>query len=217
MAENESHGVGAMLAAWRESGADRIDPVRFRAMEALARRAQRYAGPARRVLDARLAALADEYGDTVRRAAGKAGKPDSDPGAGPDPTPGALAALVARIRANAPADDTDGVARLGEYFRETWVRVRARRELRHSVERVPENAGPLNSSHLVQRSLSLMGEVSPDYLQHFLAYVDALSSLERLQGAARAAGAAAREAVQGGGVRKVVRGKPRKDGAKAAS
>jgi hypothetical protein len=43
---------------------------------------------------------------------------------------------------------------------------------------VPKNAGPLNSSSLVHRSLSLMREVSPEYLQHFLGYLDSLAWLE---------------------------------------
>ena len=44
------------------------------------------------------------------------------------------------------------------------------------------NAGPLNSSSLVHRSLSLMSELSPGYLQQFLSYVDALSWMEQMNG-----------------------------------
>ncbi len=43
------------------------------------------------------------------------------------------------------------------------------------LDHVPANAGPLNSSSLVHRSLALMREVSPGYLRHFLSYVDALA------------------------------------------
>jgi hypothetical protein len=49
--------------------------------------------------------------------------------------------------------------------------------MRQSQAGVPENAGPLNTNHL-HRSLSLMREVSPGYLEQFLSYVDALSWLE---------------------------------------
>ncbi|WP_144630857.1 DUF2894 domain-containing protein [Bordetella genomosp. 13] len=53
--------VQATLHAWRESGLDHVDPVRFRLIEVLAQRAQGYAGAARRVLDERLAALLAAY------------------------------------------------------------------------------------------------------------------------------------------------------------
>jgi hypothetical protein len=52
--------------------------------------------------------------------------------------------------------------------------------LRQSLEHAPENAGPLNSSALVHRSIALMRDMSPGYLQHFVSYVDDLSSLEQL-------------------------------------
>lgn len=65
-----------------------------------------------------------------------------------------------------------------EYFRETWSKLSTDGNLRQSLAQVPENAGPLNSSHLVHRALSLMHDVSPDYLRHFLRHADALSWLE---------------------------------------
>jgi hypothetical protein len=54
--------------------------------------------------------------------------------------------------------------------------------LRDSLAQVPRNAGPLNSSSLVHRALSLMREVSPGYFQQFLAYADALSWMEAMNG-----------------------------------
>lgn len=215
MADIPASSAAAVLDTWRESGADRIDPVRFRTMAAMARRAEGYTGAARRVLDDRLAALIATYGDAVRAAAGAARPADREPAGRSSGAreSGDLAALVADLRPDARADDTADVAHLSEYFRDTWVRVRARRELRHSAERVPENAGPLNSNHLIQRSLSLMGEVSPGYLQQFLTYVDGLASLEAL---VAPASVPAREAAQTAG-RKGPRGKPRKDAARPSS
>lgn len=69
------------------------------------------------------------------------------------------------------------------YFRQTWAALRLDGQMRRSLEYVPENAGPLNSRSLVHRALSLMQETAPGYLQHLLAYVDALDNL----GAAAAA------------------------------
>ena len=47
------------------------------------------------------------------------------------------------------------------------------------LAKVPENAGPLNSQHLVHRSLTLMRDLSPEYLNRFMSYVDALSWLDQ--------------------------------------
>jgi hypothetical protein len=60
------------------------------------------------------------------------------------------------------------------HFRSTWARLSADRRLTQSQALVPENAGPLNSHHLVHRSLTLMRELSPEYLSRFMSYVDAL-------------------------------------------
>ncbi|WP_205171686.1 DUF2894 domain-containing protein, partial [Burkholderia sp. LMG 13014] len=49
--------VRATLDAWREQGADRLDPVRFHRIDALERRAAALEGNARALLDARLATL----------------------------------------------------------------------------------------------------------------------------------------------------------------
>src|SRR5690606_16930982 len=55
------------LDAWRDAGADRVDPLRFSLMRALADRAERHDGLVRQRLDARLAVLADAYADTVAK------------------------------------------------------------------------------------------------------------------------------------------------------
>jgi hypothetical protein len=78
--------------------------------------------------------------------------------------------------------------------------------LRQSLARVPGNAGPLNSSSLVHRSLSLMRELSPGYLQQFLSYVDALSWMEQMNGGVAPAG---KDAPRTAGTRKSARGTPR--------
>ncbi|KGX10702.1 hypothetical protein Y036_3761 [Burkholderia pseudomallei] len=242
------------LDAWRERGADRLDPVRFRFIDALRRRAAAHGGDARRLLDARLAALIDAYAADLRRAESNgdacecAGAPAPAPtpapapasSTSPAPTPtapsttttspaasspaeparGPLAALLdyigSRERPTASAPDETRAApasstasgrvalraapELLDYFRETWSKLSADSQLRASLEQVPKNAGPLNSSSLVHRSLSLMRELSPEYLRQFLSYVDALSWLQQMNGDEAATGdEAARGAVGGGG------------------
>lgn len=96
---------------------------------------------------------------------------------------------------DAPAPDISGVtlppaggtAHRGElkslsYFRRTWSRLSVDQALSHSLAQAPENAGPLNSHHLMLQSLSLMRKIAPDYLEHFMAYADALLWLDLVEG-----------------------------------
>jgi hypothetical protein len=218
------------LAAWRARGADRHDPVRFHFIEALARRAAAQSGAARRVLDDRLARLLRAYEDDAAGAAcksdeaRKAGDAEcsgqAENPAGIDAQPGTLADLLAELARhhaaargdagdeNAPSDAAvpprpsyPEVPLLDE-VRAVWSRVSANRQLRQSLEQVPQNAGPLNSSHLVHRALSVMHELSPAYLHQFLAYADALSWMERLTAGATVP---AREAQRPAPARKTAR------------
>ncbi|RQR53749.1 DUF2894 domain-containing protein [Burkholderia sp. Bp9125] len=199
----------AMLDAWRERGADRLDPLRFHLMDALARRAAGHDGETRRLLDARLATLLAGYADIVERGAPNAadtGIPPGAPAPGGEPSRGALAALVAQLARDAQADRAGIDPAMIEFFRETWSKVRTEKQYRQALDQVPRNAGPLNSSSLVHRSLSLMRDLSPGYLQQFLSYVDALSWLEDLMGGGAQA---EKEAPRAKGAKKAARGKAR--------
>ncbi|KVM21463.1 hypothetical protein WL05_12365 [Burkholderia ubonensis] len=192
-----------MLDAWRASGADRLDPVRFHRIDALERRAAGHDGDARRLLDARLDALLAGYAGDIERA-GDANEPDDVAQA--RPASGALAGLVTHIARDAQADRAGIDPALIEYFRETWSKVRTEKQYRQALDQVPRNAGPLNSSSLVHRSLSLMRDLSPGYLQQFLSYVDALAWLEDLAGGGAQA---EKEAPRAKGVKKGARSKAR--------
>ncbi|PHP86514.1 hypothetical protein CFB52_018295 [Burkholderia sp. AU18528] len=174
--------VRATLDAWREQGADRLDPVRFHRIDALERRTAVLDGAARALLDARLAALVEGFAETVARAREAEATRmtvEASPGA---PARGALAALVEGLARDARADRRGLDPELVDYFRATWSKVRTEQQYRQSLDQVPRNAGPLNSNSLVHRSLATMRELSPDYLQQFLSYVDALAWLEDLAG-----------------------------------
>ena len=67
------------LDAWRACGADRLDPVRFRFLDAMARRTAMLGGPARQLLDAKLAALLQAYESQVAAAAADASASDAAP------------------------------------------------------------------------------------------------------------------------------------------
>ena len=186
------------LAALRERGADRRDPVRFRLAQGLARRAAAHAGAARRAIDEKLAALLARFdaaddaprGDAapvrergalaalVDHAARQKGTPASPVAASRAASAHASAAPVAP-HAGAAAD-----AGTVHFFKRTWSRLSAEQRLAQSRASLPENAGPLNSQHLVHRSLVLMRELSPEYLECFVGYVDALQWLEQSNEAA---------------------------------
>ncbi len=91
---------------------------------------------------------------------------------------GALLAHIERQRARRGPVDQDAAAR---YFRRAWSRLEAEQRLVQALAAVPDNAGPLNSRQLVHRMLTLLHTLSPGYLQHFIAHVDALQWLERQQ------------------------------------
>lgn len=199
-----------MLDAWRERQADRLDPVRFQLIDALERHAAHRQGTARRMLDERLARLVEAYANEVERSTGAlddTATPARPSGAG---ALGRLVEEIAAVRADsavtgkAPAPAALPVLELLGEFRSLWTHVRARSQLRQSLEQVPANAGPLNSGSLVHRSLTLMRELSPGYLQHFLAYLDALSWMEQMK---EAGAFGAPQSARASGSRKRVRGK----------
>ncbi|RQU80115.1 DUF2894 domain-containing protein [Burkholderia cenocepacia] len=175
----EATHARATLDAWREQGADRLDPVRFHQIDALEKRAAVLDGDARALLDARLATLIEGFAEIVARAGEAAATCETSAGA---PARGALAALVAGLGRDAQADRRGLDPELVDYFRAMWSKVRTEQQYRQSLDQVPRNAGPLNSNSLVHRSLATMRELSPEYLQQFLSYVDALAWLEDLAG-----------------------------------
>ncbi|CAB3738413.1 hypothetical protein LMG1866_05291 [Achromobacter ruhlandii] len=197
----------ATLQAWRERGDDRLDPIAFHFIEALARRAAAHAGAARARLDERLAQLLRAYAARVAaaRAANAAealddaATPDASPApatAAPKPARGPLAELAAYLAyPGAPGEDPDAIAaqaRRDAYpdlpvldgLREIWSGLSADRQVRQSQEQVHKNAGPLNSNQLVHRALSLMRELSPGYLQQFVTYTETLAWMEQITAAA---------------------------------
>lgn len=186
----------ATLDAWRECGADRLNPVRFHFIAALARRAADHRGEARRILNERVATLIATYAADVERA----GFDAADVRA-------ATRTSTSALTDNLPRCETETLARLIDcladsthisapypelpalaYFRDVWSKVRAEKQMRQSLAPVSGNAGPLNSSSLVHRALSLMSELSPGYLKQFLSYVDTLSWMEQMNGGNAPAG-----------------------------
>ncbi|WP_044845326.1 MULTISPECIES: DUF2894 domain-containing protein [unclassified Burkholderia] len=181
MTDDATH-VRATLDAWREQGADRLDPVRFHRLDALEKRAAALDGDARALLDARLAMLLEGFAQIVARAGEAAAAGSAAQANAQAPARGAIGGLVERLARDAQADRRGIDPALIDYFRAMWSKVRTEQQYRQSLDQVPRNAGPLNSNSLVHRSLATMRELSPEYLQQFLSYIDALAWLEDLAG-----------------------------------
>jgi len=81
-------------------------------------------------------------------------------------------------------------------FRRAWEGGRTLDQLQLAIARTPVNAGPLNSHALAARSLTLMGELSTDYLRRFLVQVETLQWLEAAREQAPRQSAAARSAAR---------------------
>jgi len=185
--------IRKILDAWRQQNADRLSPWRFHFIEVLARRAAGHDGATRQLLDERLCKLVEAYAADLDNAASRAGDADGVP-APSAPARGALGTLLddiarraaTRVDDLATTDAAPGTAALPtlealDEFRNIWSEVRIESQIRQSLEQVPADAGPLNSGSLVHRSLTLMHELSPGYLQHFLSYIDTLSWMEQIR------------------------------------
>ena len=185
---------GLALDALRAQGAQQLDPVGLAFVEALARRSAVHGGAARQLLDARLAqALADCAAQCAQRRAGPAQRmpdPAARGRAGPladllrhlDPPGHGPAALVAGAASapatrSVPAQPAD--LKAWRQFRQTWARLRVDRQLSRSLAQLPPNPGPLNSQLLALRSLQLMQQIAPGYLQAFVAQVEVLLWLDQ--------------------------------------
>ncbi|MCH7274520.1 DUF2894 domain-containing protein [Burkholderia gladioli] len=197
----------ARLDDWRERGAERLDPAGFARIEALLRRASAHQGTVGRVLDARLDALIEAFAAAfdarqahVQEAADAIGQTPPPRTAAPSPFATLALDRTHTARSGPPPE-------LLDYFREIWSRLSADQQVQQSLDIVPKNAGPLNSSSLVHRALLLMRELSPEYLRQFLSYADALSWLEDIQ--ADPAAATAKEAPRSAPAKKARRTRAR--------
>lgn len=180
------------IAALRLQGAHRFDPVRFHYLEVLALRAQSQPERVQKILQARLAQALAEW-NSRREAAHSASLQRAEPAFTPGEAPASLNALTRYLaqHASEPAPDAlanaspDGATaarpelRSVRHFRKTWSRLSADRQLNLALNQAPQNAGPINSHMLVLRSLALMRDISPDYLNRFMSYADTLLGLEQ--------------------------------------
>jgi len=65
-------------------------------------------------------------------------------------------------------------------LRAVQARLSIEKRIANAIAHPPANAGPMNAHRLVTRAVSTMQQISPDYLNRFVGYVDTLMALEQL-------------------------------------
>ena len=191
MAETDApaDAAPALLASARARGLPAADPMRWRRIEALARRLAGHQGATRGLLEARLQTLLAELAAVAERP----GPAPAAPAAEASPLRALLAPLQAAPPPEAAAADPGATPaaprdlKVVQQHRAAWTRLRAEQRVAQSQTALPDQAGPLNSQLLLHRALTLMRETAPGYLQHFMAQAEALMWLEQAQAAPAAA------------------------------
>lgn len=177
------------LELMRQAGAHDFDAVGWHYIEVLTAKTQTHSGTTQALLQAKLdKALGDLL---ARMAAAKSLGQSAAPTALMAPvstSPSPLGQLLQEMAPlsqptpSAPARDKSTAWRAEnprvQQFRKTLSKLSVQKQVTQAIAQAPHNAGPINSHMLVLRSLGLMRELSPDYLNRFMAYVDTLLCLE---------------------------------------
>lgn len=178
--------VTQAIQALRQSDAHLLDPISLHNLEALYRRASAYEGSVRRILDTKILQLAHAF--TTRaaqtRPPGTSVAVDKDKTVPND-------ALKDLVRDLAQSSEPDRLHPTQEqcprpttelkamaYFRNTWSRLSVNKRVQTALENAPHNAGPINSHIVALRTLELMRDISPDYLNRFMTHIDSLMLLD---------------------------------------
>jgi hypothetical protein len=166
-------------SAWAAQ-ASQLDPVGWHYIQVLAERNRTQTGPVQVLLQAKLnSALAQLQ---ARLAAQK--KPHTPHIQPTRHTPSPLSALLRDMAAPSAERPLSpgGQGRMDNprmaQFRQQLGKLSVQKQVTQAIAQAPQNAGPINSHMLVLRSLGLMRDLSPDYLNRFMGYVDTLMFLE---------------------------------------
>ncbi|MEP4524134.1 MAG: DUF2894 domain-containing protein, partial [Alloalcanivorax venustensis] len=64
-------------------------------------------------------------------------------------------------------------------IREAQARQQLAARIQHAITHTPGDAGPLNAHRQVARALAALQDISPQYLEHLVSYLDDLMVLEK--------------------------------------
>lgn len=173
---NQAPSMLPDLDALRASGAARVDAVGWHYIETLAERTQAQSGQARFLLQAKLQEALQRFDARMNTAA--------EPPAAPTHAPSPLATLLQDMGPKS-APQAAGKTQVWQaenpriqQFRKQLSKISVQKQVTQAIAQAPQNAGPINSHMLVLRSLGLMRNISPDYLNRFMAHVDTLLCLD---------------------------------------
>ena len=174
----QATGDATGLQTLRQAGAADFDPMGWHYIEVLSTRISTQQGAARGLLQSKLDTALH---DLKARMAAANHLPLANRIAAPIAGTSPLAQLLQAFAPALPMDsaktwraDSPQV----QQFRQTLSKLRVQKQVAQAIAQGPQNAGPINSHMLVLRSLGLMRELSPDYLNRFMAYVETLLCLE---------------------------------------
>jgi hypothetical protein len=183
---SEAADVRQLIHALALDGAHQFDPVGFHYIETLAGRASAHQGSVQRILEGKLGVAAYAFKARLEQAQGE---PKRTPATlVPAEAPETLRGLVCRL-AQDRSGQVAGQANVAigqrpelksiKNFRNTWSKLSVNKQVTQALTQAPKNAGPLNSHRVALRSLALMRDISPDYLNRFMSYVDTLLCLDQ--------------------------------------
>ena len=191
----EHFDCARQIASLRESGAHLLDPLRFHYIEVLSARALAQRGRVKNILENKLTLLLADFRLGMARVQAQAQQQSQSTAEDLSAPLGITVlqgdSLAELVRSMAQVDSkkeslglNEAVAKRPELksvrlFRSTWSKLSADKQLNAALDKAPRNAGPINSHMLVLRSLALMRDISPDYLNRFISYADTLVHLEQ--------------------------------------
>lgn len=197
-ADAKSLELNALQDALQAAGAPQRDQAHWHYIEVLGARARTQTGRAQVLLQEKLTVLLKQLEGQLH-APPKAAQTEPQ---GSEAEPSPLAVLLrdmAQHAAAAPTVPTTAATRSPttaptalsskptawraespkvQQFKKQLSKISVQKQVKQAMAMAPQNAGPINSHMLVLRSLGLMQEASPDYLNRFMTYVDTLLCLE---------------------------------------
>ena len=159
------------------TAAAQMDPVGWHYIQVLAERTRTQTGPAQALLQAKL-------NKALAQMQARLPTPPNTSTPPPSRSPSPLSALLQHMAAPSAEHplSTSSHGRMDKprivQFRQQLHRISVQKQVTQAIAQAPQNAGPINSHMLVLRSLGLMRDISPDYLNRFMGYVDTLLVLE---------------------------------------
>ncbi len=172
------------LCTLQQMGAQQLDPVGFHYLEALSTRANAHQGKVKDLLEVKLAVALDTYKSRLETRE----TPHRAVPATPPFAQQALRDLVHQLAQHGAVPASSALRETGsprpelksvKQFRNTWSKLSVNKQVKQALSQAPKHAGPLNSHMVALRSLALMRDISPDYLNRFMTHIDTLLCLEQ--------------------------------------